>query len=104
MFGCVPVSPNHQEIRKITLKHSRIITTSPPTPPLAARIWFAAAALLALILLGVWFCLTPPVVLPGAEVVPTRGEVVILGGIIVLLALGTAVELFWVTEEVVYTF
>jgi hypothetical protein len=63
---------------------------SPPTPPLAARIGFTAAALLALILLDVWLGLTPPVVLPGAEVV--------------LLALGTAVALFWVTEEVIYTF
>jgi hypothetical protein len=67
---------------------------SPPTPPLAARIWFTAAAALALILLDDWLCLATPVVLPGAEIVPTTGAVVVLGGIIVLLALGTAVELF----------
>jgi hypothetical protein len=43
MFGCIPASPHPQEIRKIALKHSHIIATSPPTPPLAAKIWFAAA-------------------------------------------------------------
>jgi len=72
---------------------------SPPTPPLTARIWFTAAAALALILLDDWLYLTTPVVLPGAEIVPTTGAVVVLGGIIVLLALGTAVELFGVNGE-----
>jgi hypothetical protein len=39
------------------------------------------------------------VVLPGAEVVPATGAVVVPGGIIVLPALGTAIEIFWINGE-----
>jgi hypothetical protein len=39
------------------------------------------------------------IVLPGAGVVPATGAVVVYGGIIVLLALGTTIELFWINGE-----
>jgi hypothetical protein len=92
---CSAASPHPQGIRKITLKHSHIIATTPAmgaaiscknlvSSSSSARTCFAQCLAL----------FNSLVVLPGAEVVPAPGAVVVSGGVIVLLAFGTAIELF----------